>query len=93
MILIGAAFVLIPNIHLIQLMVISQAVNGVLLPLVLVAMLFLVNNRSLMGQHVNPAWLNLAAWAFIGIIIVASLLLGLVTLFPESAEYIATAIM
>lgn len=93
MILIGAAFVLIPNIHLIQLMVISQAVNGVLLPLVLVAMLFLVNNRSLMGQHVNPAWLNIAAWAFTGIIIIASLLLGLVTLFPESAEYIATAIM
>ena len=34
-------------------MVLSQVVNGIVLPFVLIFMLLLINDRELMGEHVN----------------------------------------
>ncbi len=59
---VGAAVVLIPRLPLIRIMLISQIVNGVLLPFVLVYMLRLANDEKLMGVHRNGRWLNLVAW-------------------------------
>jgi NRAMP (natural resistance-associated macrophage protein)-like metal ion transporter len=58
----GAAVVLIPNFPLIRWAIESQALNGVLLPLVIVLMLVLVNRRELMGKHTNSRWFNGIAW-------------------------------
>lgn len=58
----GAVLVLWPNAPLLQIMFLSQVANGVLLPVVLIIMLQLVNNRRLMGEHVNPPILNIVAW-------------------------------
>jgi NRAMP (natural resistance-associated macrophage protein)-like metal ion transporter len=58
----GAAVVLIPNLPLIKVMLISQVVNGMLLPFILIFMLLLVNNVRIMGKHTNGPVFNAIAW-------------------------------
>lgn len=70
LLIIGAAVILVPNAPLIKLAVLSQVLNGVLLPFVLVFMLMLVNKRELMGRHVNSRLYNTVAWCLTGIIVV-----------------------
>lgn len=59
----GAAFVLIPHLPLLKLILISQVANGILLPFVLVYMLMLINRPRLMGAYVNKRWQNWVAWS------------------------------
>jgi NRAMP (natural resistance-associated macrophage protein)-like metal ion transporter len=59
---VGAAVVLIPRLPLFRIMLVSQIVNGVLLPFVLIYMLRLANDEKLMGVHRNGRWLNVIAW-------------------------------
>ncbi len=59
---VGAAVVLIPRLPLFRIMLVSQIVNGMLLPFVLIYMLRLANDEKLMGVHRNGRWLNLIAW-------------------------------
>lgn len=59
----GGAVVLIPGLPLVKIAVLSQVVNGVVLPFVLIFMLLLVNKRELMGEYVNKPLFNLVAWA------------------------------
>ena len=58
----GAAIVLIPNFPLVKFSILSQVLNGVLLPLVLVFMLKLINKHELMGKYTNSRWFNAIAW-------------------------------
>ena len=59
LIVIGAGIILLPLRSLVQVMMISQTLNGVLLPLILVVMLILVNNPQIMGRRfVNGRVLN-----------------------------------
>jgi Mn2+/Fe2+ NRAMP family transporter len=50
-------------------MVLSQVVNGIVLPFVLIFMLILTNDRELMGEHVNSRRYNVVAWATVGVMI------------------------
>ena len=59
----GAAVVLIPNFPYVKMIVLSQVLNGVLLPFVLYFMLKLINNKALMGRHTNSRWCNAVAYA------------------------------
>jgi NRAMP (natural resistance-associated macrophage protein)-like metal ion transporter len=59
----GAAIVLIPGFPMIKVTILSQVLNGVLLPLVLLFMLKLINKHDLMGKWTNSRWLNVIAWA------------------------------
>ncbi len=59
----GAAVVLIPNFPLVTMTILSQVLNGVLLPFVLYFMLKLINNKDLMGKHTNSHWFNVVAYA------------------------------
>ena len=67
----GAAIVLIPNFPLVKFSILSQVLNGILLPLVLVFMLKLINKHDLMGSYTNKPWFNVIAWTTV--IIVTSL--------------------
>ena len=71
----GAAIVLLPRFPLLKILVLSQVLNGVLLPFVLIFMLLLVNKPSLMGKYVNSSLFNWVAWITAGVMIVLSLLL------------------
>jgi len=82
LIFLGAGIVLIPNIPLFPVMYISQIINGVALPLILVFMLRLTNDRKLMGDYVNKKGYKVIAWGTVGILVVLAvvylgLLLGL----------------
>lgn len=63
MIVLGGATILIPRIPLISIMFMSQVLNGILLPFVLIFMLVLINRKKIMGTFVNRLWYNLIAGA------------------------------
>ncbi len=75
LIVIGAVVVLIPGLPLIGLILASQLLNGILLPVILVFMLRLANNPRIMGRHTNPRWLNVVAWTMTGLVILLTLVL------------------
>ena len=62
LILAGAGVILIPNLPLVKISILSQVVNGIAVPPVLIFMLLLVNNRELMGEFVNSRLYNGIAW-------------------------------
>ena len=62
-ILFGAGFVLIAGRELVALMIKAQAVNGILLPVILVFMLKLINRREIMGKYTNSRVYNIVVWA------------------------------
>lgn len=68
-IILGAAIILIPNAPLILITLWSQVANGLLLPVVLICMILLVNNKEVMGEHVNKAWQNVIGWGTIIILV------------------------
>lgn len=70
LIAIGALIVLFPNAPLIAIMWISQVINGVMLPFVLIFMLFLIKREDLMGKYTNSKTFNRIAWTTTAIMIV-----------------------
>jgi NRAMP (natural resistance-associated macrophage protein)-like metal ion transporter len=69
----GAGVLLVPRFPLVYIMVLSQVVNGVVLPFVLVFMLLLTNDRELMGEYVNSRAFNIVAWTTVGVMIALTL--------------------
>ena len=65
----GALFVLIPGLDLLPLIVTSQNLQGLLLPIVLVFIVLLVNDPRLMGRHRNGRLANVVAWAAVGLVV------------------------
>ena len=63
LLIVGAAVILMPNIPLVKISILSQVVNGMVLPFVLIFMLLLVNKSELMGKYINGTWFNVIAWA------------------------------
>jgi len=80
---VGAAIAIVPNLPLIRVLLVTQVINGLLLPIVLFAILKLVNNRELMGRYVNGPLYNVAAWLTAIVVTLLSLLYILTTLFPN----------
>jgi NRAMP (natural resistance-associated macrophage protein)-like metal ion transporter len=79
---VGAAIAIVPNLPLFRVLLVTQVINGLLLPVVLFAVLRLVNNRELMGSHVNGPFYNIAAWLTAIVVTLLSALFILITLFP-----------
>lgn len=75
LLLIGGAVAMLPGIPPITLLLIAQCVNGVLLPVLLVAIVKLANDRDIMGDHRNSAWFNILAYGTTAIVSALSLLL------------------
>lgn len=59
----SAGTILIPGVPLLRIILVSQVMNGLLLPFILVFMAILVNRASLMGSFVNGPVYNLVVWA------------------------------
>jgi NRAMP (natural resistance-associated macrophage protein)-like metal ion transporter len=75
MIILGAAIVLIPGLPLIKVMWFSQIINCLLLPVILLFMLQLINDKELMGSFKNSGWVNVTAYTGTGILIVLNAIL------------------
>ena len=80
---VGALIAVIPNLPLIRVLLVTQVINGLLLPVVLFAVLRLVNNRELMGAHVNGKLYNIAAWLTAIIVTALSLAFIIIAVIKE----------
>jgi NRAMP (natural resistance-associated macrophage protein)-like metal ion transporter len=69
----GAGCVLTPNLRLVKVIILSQVVNGIVLPFVLIFMLLLINKKELMGEYVNSRLFNTIAWATTVIMIILTI--------------------
>ncbi len=58
----GAGFILFPDLPLVKISILSQVINGIAIPPVLIFMLLLVNKKELMGDFVNSRIYNVIAW-------------------------------
>jgi NRAMP (natural resistance-associated macrophage protein)-like metal ion transporter len=83
LVVLGATVAMMPGLSLIHVLIVTQVINGILLPVILVVILKLVNNRELMGSHVNGPLYNVAAWLTTLAVSVLSLLVVISTLFPN----------
>jgi Mn2+/Fe2+ NRAMP family transporter len=79
LIAIGALAVLIPGVPLVQMILLSQEINGLILAAILIYMIVLVNDRRIMGRYVNGRLANVVSGATV------VLLVGLIALFLFSA--------
>ena len=68
-------------------LLVTQVINGLLLPVVLFAVLRLVNNRELMGTYVNGPLYNIAAWLTAILVTLLSLLFILISVFPNLVRF------
>jgi NRAMP (natural resistance-associated macrophage protein)-like metal ion transporter len=81
-IVVGGLTILIPDIPLLAVMYLSQVLNGVVLPFVLILMLLLINNKRLMGEHVNGPIFNTVAWVTVFALILLTGLMTMDTIWP-----------
>jgi Mn2+/Fe2+ NRAMP family transporter len=79
----GALVAVIPGLPLIRVLVLTQVINGLLLPVILIAVLRLASDRDLMRQHVNGPIYSLFAWLTVIVVSLLSLLYIVVTIFPS----------
>ena len=82
LIVLGAGIILLPIRSLVQAMLASQTLNGVLLPFVLIVMLRLINDRRVMGTFVNGRVANGLAWTVVVLLIGLTVLLVITSVFP-----------
>ena len=83
LIVLGAGIILLPIQSLIDAMLSSQTLNGVLLPVILIVMLRLINDKRQMGKYVNGRVFNVIAWATVVILIGLTVMLILTSWFPQ----------
>ena len=76
--ILSAGIILLPNAPLILISLWSQVLNGMFLPVVLLCMIFLVNNKKIMGEYVNKPVNNIIGWSAVSVLVILSFaLLGL----------------
>ena len=80
---ISVAIILLPNAPLIAISLWSQIINGMLLPVVLVCMILLVNNKKIMGEYTNKPINNIIGWGSVTILIGLSLMLIFMPMFGK----------
>ena len=71
----GGGVILVPNLPLVKITILSQVVNGIVLPFVLIFMLLLINKKDLMGEYVNSRAFNAIAWGTTVLVIVLTFVL------------------
>jgi Mn2+/Fe2+ NRAMP family transporter len=78
LIAIGAGLVLIPGFPLVRMILLSQVLNGILLPVILIFMVRLINKTELMGRWTNSRFYNTVAWT--AVVVMIGLTLALVSI-------------
>jgi NRAMP (natural resistance-associated macrophage protein)-like metal ion transporter len=73
---------LIPGSMLVSLIIVAQVINGVLLPILLVFIVLLVNDRNIMGKYVNGRINNIIAYATVGLLSALSLIMIISVVLP-----------
>ncbi len=83
-IVVGAGITLfVPRDRLVFVLNLPNVVGGMLLPLILILMILLCNDRRLMGRYVNGRANNIVAWITTIVMTVLTLLIVVTTIFPN----------
>ncbi len=72
--------ILAPKLPLVSIMFISQVINGLVLPVVMIFILYLINDPRVMMEHTNGRFLNVLSWVaiiFLTVLSVATILFAL----------------
>ncbi|MGA3015709.1 MAG: Nramp family divalent metal transporter [Bryobacteraceae bacterium] len=69
LIVVGAGVILIPGFPLVRMILLSQVLNGALLPFILIFMIKLINKHELMGEWTNSRWFNAISWTTVVVMI------------------------
>ena len=69
---ISGLFILAPNLPLVPIMFISQVLNGVALPVVLVFVFIMINDKTVMKDYTNGLTLNIFSWLAVAVLIALS---------------------
>ena len=69
LIVVGGAVVMFPQFPLVKMILFSQVINGVLLPVVLIFMTLLINKKKLMHEWINSRFYNFISWAAVALMI------------------------
>ncbi len=72
LIVFGAVIALIPGLPLIEVLVGVYVLNGMLLPIELIAIVMLINNKELMGEHVNSKLHSVVVWGIVAVVSILS---------------------
>ena len=84
LIVVGAlSVILLQESQQVPIILLSQVVNGILLPFVLIFMLRLINRQDLMGSYRNTPLFNSIAWVACIVMIGLTLVLAVSTFFPD----------
>ncbi|MCU0246480.1 MAG: divalent metal cation transporter [Bryobacter sp.] len=75
LVVVGAGVVLLPGFPLVRMILLSQVLNGILLPLVLIFMIQLVNKKRLLKEWTNSPVYNAIAW--VAVVVMVGLTLAL----------------
>jgi Mn2+/Fe2+ NRAMP family transporter len=60
---------------------VSQRLNGIMLPVVLICMMLIINNKEIMGEYTNKKVMNVVGWATIGILVALSVMMVVTSIF------------
>ncbi len=78
LIVVGVVIAMLPNLPVVQILLNLYLLNGIVLPIVLFSILYLVNNKRLMGQYTNGPVFNITAYAIT--LLISALAIGYVVL-------------
>jgi len=81
----GAGMILVPDVPLLKIILLSQVLNGVLLPVILVFMALLINRRDLMGEFRNGPVLNAVTWTTVAVLVVLTGAMVVTSFLPGGA--------
>ena len=68
------------DVNAVRMLFLSAVLNGLLAPPLLVLVMLVGGNRRIMGEHVNPRWLNVLGWTATALMTAAAVALGLSSL-------------
>lgn len=80
LIVVGGGVILLPQFPLVKMILLSQVVNGVLLPFILIFMTLLINKPALMKDWTNSRFYNVVSWTSVALMIGLTLALVAITL-------------
>ncbi|MHB1661601.1 MAG: NRAMP family divalent metal transporter, partial [bacterium] len=81
--LIAGGIVLIPNAPLGFLNLTVQVIATIFMPAAMMFLLLLLNDKGIMGEHVNKPWQNISAFVIVGFLIIMNGIYGLTVVFPH----------
>ena len=83
LIILAVIVIMLPNVPLLSILYLSQVANGILLPFLLILMLLIINDKRIMGEHVNSRLFNYISWATVVIVMGLSISLVITSFLPK----------